>query len=216
MTRRADSSTKFTTKAGRTRKCHPLYRLSEFSYSMRRDVCLSLLFPTSCLTHRRGGGDSFSRCHLQIISLSDKGNANSYSWDDWVPEDRLRKLTQENRDLANTLRNEVLAQQRAARNPPAASKKKAQGSTRGSEERQLSVSAAGPRGHKRLRDHDLEKVSFVQQGTSCICSLFPSSQIQPFRAGVAAEMLLVAATLTSCRRTRSKTAALFGSQCPIG
>lgn len=37
------------------------------------------------------------------------------SWDDWVPEDRLRKITPENRDLANTLRHEMLAAQRAAR-----------------------------------------------------------------------------------------------------
>lgn len=84
----------------------------------------------------------------------------SISWDDWVPEDRLRKLTQENRELANSLRHEMLAAQRAARAPPpAATKKKTQASTRGSEERQTSVAATGPRGQKRLRDHDLEKVS---------------------------------------------------------
>jgi mortality factor 4-like protein 1 len=80
------------------------------------------------------------------------------SWDDWVPEDRLRKLSPENRELANNLRHEMLAAQRAARAQPQPSKKKPQGSTRGSEERQTSVAAA-PRGQKRLRDHDLEKVS---------------------------------------------------------
>lgn len=52
----------------------------------------------------------------------------------------------------------MLAAQRAARVQPPPSKKKAQGSTRGSEERQTSVSAAAPRGQKRMRDNDLEKV----------------------------------------------------------
>jgi mortality factor 4-like protein 1 len=80
------------------------------------------------------------------------------SWDDWVPEDRLRKLSPENRELANNLRHEMLAAQRAARVQPQPPKKKAQGSARGSEERQTSVSAAAPRGQKRMRDNDLEKV----------------------------------------------------------
>ncbi|KAL5113442.1 Esa1p-associated factor [Pleosporales sp. CAS-2024a] len=79
------------------------------------------------------------------------------TWDDWVPEDRLRKLTPENRELANNLRHEVIAAQRAARAQPPQPKKKAQGSARGSEERQTSLSAAAPRGQKRLRDNDLEK-----------------------------------------------------------
>lgn len=83
------------------------------------------------------------------------------TWDDWVPEDRLRKLSPENRELANNLRHEMLAAQRAARAQPLPSKKKVQGSTRGSEERQTSVSAA-PRGQKRMRDHDLEKEEVFQ------------------------------------------------------
>ncbi|XPS71876.1 Esa1p-associated factor [Ascochyta lentis] len=81
------------------------------------------------------------------------------TWDDWVPEDRLRKLTPENRELANNLRHEMLQAQRAARAQPPPTKKKAQGSTRGSEERQTSVSAP-PRGQKRMRDQDLEKEVF--------------------------------------------------------
>ncbi|EOA90580.1 Esa1p-associated factor [Exserohilum turcicum] len=83
------------------------------------------------------------------------------TWDDWVPEDRLRKLTPENRELANNLRHEMLAAQRAARAQPAPAKKKAQGSVRGSEERQSSVTAA-PRGQKRVRDNDLEKEETFQ------------------------------------------------------
>ncbi|KAH6869932.1 hypothetical protein J4E91_008534 [Alternaria rosae] len=83
------------------------------------------------------------------------------TWDDWVPEDRLRKLSPENRELANNLRHEMLAAQRAARAQPAPAKKKAQGSARGSEERQTSVTAA-PRGQKRVRDNDLEKEEAFQ------------------------------------------------------
>lgn len=81
------------------------------------------------------------------------------SWDDWVEEDRLRKLTQENRELANSLRHAVLEQQRAQRAQAQPVKKKTQTSTRGSEERQTPVQAAPPRGQKRMRDQDLEKVS---------------------------------------------------------
>ncbi|KAJ4340699.1 Esa1p-associated factor [Didymella glomerata] len=84
------------------------------------------------------------------------------TWDDWVPQDRLRKLTPENRELANNLRHEMLQAQRAARAAPPPVKKKAQGSSRGSEERQTSVSAA-PRGQKRMRDQDLEKEETFQQ-----------------------------------------------------
>ena len=51
----------------------------------------------------------------------------------------------------------MLQAQRAARQVVQPVKKKAQGSTRGSEERQTSVAAA-PRGQKRMRDQDLEKV----------------------------------------------------------
>ncbi|KAF2005069.1 NuA4 histone acetyltransferase complex, Eaf3/MRG15 subunit [Amniculicola lignicola CBS 123094] len=78
------------------------------------------------------------------------------TWDDWVPEDRLRKNTPEQRELSNNLRHAVLEAQRAAKQAQAPGKKKPQGSARGSEERQNSVAAA-PRGQKRMRDQDLEK-----------------------------------------------------------
>lgn len=74
-----------------------------------------------------------------------------------MPADRIRKFTPESRELANQLRHEMLQAQRAARQVVQPVKKKAQGSTRGSEERQTSVAAA-PRGQKRMRDQDLEKV----------------------------------------------------------
>jgi mortality factor 4-like protein 1 len=94
-----------------------------------------------------------------------------------VPEDRLRKLTQENRDLANSLRHEMLAAQRAARAAPATGKKKMHDSMRGSEERQTSVAATGPRGQKRMRDQDLEKVSAQHSSdNNCFRPLSPHAQ----------------------------------------
>ncbi len=74
-----------------------------------------------------------------------------------MPQDRLRKLNPENRELANSLRHEMIQAQRAARANPQPIKKKHLGSIRGSEERQTSASAA-PRGQKRTRDQDLEMV----------------------------------------------------------
>lgn len=113
-----------------------------------------------------------------FVSITDK-----HSWDDWVPQDRLRKLTPENRELANNIRHEMLQAQRAARAAPPPVKKRAQGSTRGSEERQTSVSAA-PRGQKRMRDQDLEKVCLVfrplPHPQACSLPRYPeSTHIQP-------------------------------------
>jgi len=108
---------------------------------------------------------------LRLVDADDKKSGFQYrvhykgwknTWDDWVPEDRLRKLSPENRELANNLRHEMLAAQRAARAQPLPAKKKTQGSARGSEERQTSASAVAPRGQKRLRDHDLEKEEHFQ------------------------------------------------------
>ncbi|KAI9799261.1 MAG: Esa1p-associated factor [Piccolia ochrophora] len=88
------------------------------------------------------------------------------TWDDWVPQDRLRKFTEENRELASNLRKEVEEQMRAAtgakKNAASHKKKGAAGgsdfsSARGSEERHSSVQAGGPRGQKRGRDFDIER-----------------------------------------------------------
>ena len=89
-----------------------------------------------------------------------------FSWDDWVLQDRLRKLTDDNRELASQLKKEAHAQQESARKAaskptPLSKARRAQGSEmgsgRGSEERQASVPAGG-RGTKRGRDNDIEKV----------------------------------------------------------
>jgi mortality factor 4-like protein 1 len=87
-----------------------------------------------------------------------------HSWDDWVPQDRLRKLTDDNRELANNLKRDLVQTQptRTSAKPAGSSRKgKGQGSDlgsgRGSEERHSSVPAGG-RGTKRGKDNDVEKV----------------------------------------------------------
>lgn len=93
------------------------------------------------------------------MSLPDR----TKQWDDWVPGDRVRKFTDENKELAAQLHNQMKALQRA---PKSVSKKRANGSdfssARGSEERHTSVAAQGGRGGaRRNRDYDLEHVSIV-------------------------------------------------------
>ncbi|KAL4941238.1 hypothetical protein BDV06DRAFT_194953 [Aspergillus oleicola] len=78
------------------------------------------------------------------------------TWDDWVPLDRLRKFTEENRELATTLRREAEAALRQ-KSTKASVKKRGgsdRSSARGSEERQTSVPG---RGTKRARENDTEK-----------------------------------------------------------
>ncbi|KAL4817580.1 chromatin modification-related protein eaf3 [Aspergillus spinulosporus] len=78
------------------------------------------------------------------------------TWDDWVPQDRLRKFTEENRELATTLRREAEAALRQKSTKTSVRKKGGSdhSSARGSEERQTSVPG---RGTKRARDNDIEK-----------------------------------------------------------
>ncbi|KEF57602.1 uncharacterized protein A1O9_05520 [Exophiala aquamarina CBS 119918] len=85
------------------------------------------------------------------------------TWDDWVSQDRLRKLTDDNRELAANLRREAVAQN--APKPVTKSLGKTRrgqgselGSGRGSEERTSSIPTGGARGSKRARDNDIEKV----------------------------------------------------------
>ncbi|CAG7953962.1 unnamed protein product [Penicillium salamii] len=78
------------------------------------------------------------------------------TWDDWVLEDRLRKHTEDNRELANNLRREAEASYRL-KNTKASAKKRGgsdRDSVRDSEERGASVPG---RGTKRARDNDIEK-----------------------------------------------------------
>lgn len=87
------------------------------------------------------------------------------SWDDWVPQDRVRKFTPENKELAAQLHNQMkLLQQKAPKSVgKGQGKRGANGSEissqRDSEERMGSVAATGRGGPRRNRDYDLEHVS---------------------------------------------------------
>ncbi|MCJ1309062.1 Esa1p-associated factor [Agyrium rufum] len=103
--------------------------------------------------------DESEKKGMPLYRVHYKGWKNT--WDDWVSESRLRKLSAENKELAQNLRKDLEAQRK-----PAASKATAPGKKRGatdvssvrdSEERS-SVPAMG-RGQKRGRDNEVEKVS---------------------------------------------------------
>ena len=83
------------------------------------------------------------------------------SWDDWVPHDRLRKFTEENKELAQDLKREMDDSRARAAPKTTSTKKKTAGSdfssARGSEERHSSLPVTG-RGSKRGRDMEIEKV----------------------------------------------------------
>ncbi|KAI1372261.1 MRG-domain-containing protein [Hypoxylon crocopeplum] len=80
------------------------------------------------------------------------------SWDDWVSQDRIRKFTDDNKQLASQLQ----AQARMRAQGPKGGKKgvKTNGSemssARGSEERAAGASSFGGRGPRRGRDYELE------------------------------------------------------------
>ena len=102
-----------------------------------------------------------------------------YSWDDWVPQDRLRKLNDENKELAANLKKEMEESLRAntgtKASASATSKRKsklvdrglaaAAGANTGDDAHGRhgggSGGAGGPlRGSKRGRELDMERVSF--------------------------------------------------------
>ncbi|KAJ5138792.1 uncharacterized protein N7515_003640 [Penicillium bovifimosum] len=77
------------------------------------------------------------------------------TWDDWVPEDRLRKLNDVNRELANNLRREAEASFRLKNAKPTGKKRAAsdRDDVRDSEER----GSVPGRATKRAREMDIEK-----------------------------------------------------------
>ncbi|KAK3650344.1 Esa1p-associated factor [Elasticomyces elasticus] len=88
------------------------------------------------------------------------------TWDDWVPSERLRKFTDENKELASNLKKDMDAQRRAASGkPPSTSTRKRPfgsdmgpgSSARGSEDRSSAVPQP-PRGTKRARESHMEGI----------------------------------------------------------
>lgn len=83
------------------------------------------------------------------------------TWDDWVPQDRIRKFNDENRELASQLMQQARASMQKNSKPAkkAALKNGSDfSSARGSEERTGAAAASG-RGPRRARDYDMEHVS---------------------------------------------------------
>lgn len=84
------------------------------------------------------------------------------SWDDWVPQDRIRKFNDENRELAKQLMEQARASMQKSSKPAkkAAMKNGSDlSSARGSEERTGAAAAMSGRGPRRTRDYDMEHVS---------------------------------------------------------
>ena len=113
------------------------------------------------------------------ITQTFPNHLNNNSWDDWVPQDRVRKFTDENKELAAQLHNQMKALQNPGRGGPKSTTKGRGGRTngsdfssaRGSEERYASVAAqSGRGGPRRHRDYDLEPVSpSLSFGVFCFC-----------------------------------------------
>jgi mortality factor 4-like protein 1 len=82
------------------------------------------------------------------------------TWDDWVSIDRIRKFTDENKELASQLHAQMKnLQQKNAKVPKKGGRPNGTDSARGSEERTAGVATQGGRGVRRARDYDLEQVS---------------------------------------------------------
>lgn len=85
------------------------------------------------------------------------------TWDDWVPQDRIRKFNEENRELAHQLTQQARASLQKSSKP--AKKVALKGgsdfsSARGSEERTGGSAALSGRGPaRRARDYEMENVS---------------------------------------------------------
>ncbi|CZS99362.1 related to Chromo domain protein Alp13 [Rhynchosporium agropyri] len=126
------------------------------------------------------------------VRMTDEKDIHSWHWDDWVPQDRVRKFTEENKELAAQLHNQMKALQNPSRGAPKSTTKgrggRANGSdfssARGSEERYASVAAqSGRGGPRRHRDYDLEPYleSFLERKDSNCCIHSPSKYLGPYR-----------------------------------
>ncbi|OJD31783.1 histone acetylase complex subunit [Diplodia corticola] len=116
---------------------------------------------------------------VKALDPNDKKSAYLYkvhykgwkaTWDDWVPQDRLRKLNDENRELANNLKKELEAMRRGSQAQKTAAtshkKKPEAGSARGSEGRETPVASTSLAGRKRGRDFEVERVLAVEESQS--------------------------------------------------
>jgi hypothetical protein len=107
-------------------------------------------------------------------------NRVTQQWDDWVPQDRVRKFTEENKELAAQLHNQMKVLQQKA---PKSGKKKGGtngsdfSSARGSEERTTSGAQSGRGGQRRARDYEIENVSTFPPLVSLVFVLFGMQKV---------------------------------------
>ncbi|KAL2423505.1 Chromatin modification-related protein eaf3 [Exophiala dermatitidis] len=131
----------------------PMYQKDEKALCFHGE----LLYEAKVLEVRRQDAKDKTSPHEYRVHY--KGWKNT--WDDWVPQDRLRKLTDDNRELAANLKRELTASAPKVAPKSTGKARRGQGSEigsgRGSEERTSSVPAAGGRGSKRARDNEIEK-----------------------------------------------------------
>ncbi|KAK6225368.1 histone acetylase complex subunit [Colletotrichum tabaci] len=112
-------------------------------------------------------GEMLYEAKILDVQPADSGEGFQYrihykgwknTWDDWVSIDRIRKFTEENKELASTLHAQMkdLRQKNSAKAPKKGLRVNGPDSARGSEERTAAVAASG-RGPRRARDFDLEQ-----------------------------------------------------------
>ncbi|KAK1030443.1 Esa1p-associated factor [Friedmanniomyces endolithicus] len=130
----------------------------------------------------------------KVKDLNDKKDGYLYrvhykgwknTWDDWVPQERLRKFTDENKELASNLKKDMDAQRRAASGRPASTsttKKRPYGSdlagssARGSEDRSSAVPQPPRGGTKRGREIEgIDKVCLAMFACVLPSSLPPKA-----------------------------------------
>lgn len=132
-------------------------------------------FVLQCIVRASRGIADYSNCLPEQLSQSNSPRASAWkgekanprdspsSWDDWVPQDRVRKFTEENKQLASQLHEQMKALQgKPSSTKSAKPKGRIAGSdfssARGSEERSSMAAPGGGRGPRRGRDFDLEQV----------------------------------------------------------
>ncbi|EEQ84944.1 Esa1p-associated factor [Blastomyces dermatitidis] len=127
---------------------HPIYHKDEKVFCFHHEI----LYEAKILEVRLTDPDDRKSPYEYRVHY--KGWKNT--WDDWVLQDRLRKATEENRELAATLRRDVEASMRQRTKQSSAKRRRGSdmSSNRNSEERHSSTPA---RGTKRSRDAEIEK-----------------------------------------------------------
>lgn len=108
------------------------------------------------------------------------------TWDDWVPQDRIRKLNSENRELASQLNQQARSSMQKSSKQPGKKLNLKNGSdfssARGSEER--TGAAVMMTGRGRKRDFELEQVSTTPLLDFLLCILFKSGLYSALRVNV--------------------------------